>query len=862
MKKLFFYFFIFCAFNLIAKNQYNNWFFGFNSAITFNTNDGNPKSLDSSLIYTLEGSSSISDKNGNLLFYTDGQTIWDKYHKPINLDNLLYGHQSSTQSSIIINLPNSDSIYYIFTADAGEYYNNKDGTTHKHRGFNYSIVEIINDEPKVTKSNIKLLDTVSEKFTATKHFNNNDYWIVVHGFNNNTFYKYLLTSKGLIEIGKQSIGQNIGGKWETTIGFMKFSPDGKYLAYVSEGNDYIEIFKFDNMTGLISEPLIIPTPGRYFNYGIEFSLNSNYIYVSEYKNKTIHRYNLKNYNQNEIKKSEELIIKDSESAYIGAIQIAPDGNIYFARYKSKYLGKILNIDSANVKAILNGVYLGNAVDGFSSYGLPNIVQSYFLFKSFLNDIEICENVDLIIEPNLNYTFNNMKYFWYDENYNLISNSEVLHIENAPKSLQGKFYFKAIYNDNSITDSFFVKINSLPKVEIVGQNELCDSKPIVLKSKYKNENYIYRWNTGETTDSIFVSEAGIYSLTITDTTTNCSNTNYYKIIGEIVDVITEPKNITINSLCINENKSFILCILNNSLKPLNFQKFEFKNNLINQNILIQNYPDKINSKSKFCFDLSFYSDYPKQIIDTLIFYFTNNDCKFELEIPINVRFVIKNQFNLDNYKLSPGENVSISINLSNHCSIKKDVYFNLNADLILKKDIFKLEQLIGAKLNSENYIDDKLIINFSIDSLNLKDDIDIDFKGLSLAGNEKFSYYKIDNIIWNNTDILTDTDTAIIELEYCGIDIRSIKYFRPTKIEINRINEEFVNCKIFLDYQSINTLEIYNINGLLIDKFNFVSDGNNKNYDLLINISQYPSGLYQIILKNHKNIYNSLHFILR
>lgn len=862
MKKLFFYFFIFCTVNLIAKNQYNNWFFGFNAAITFNTKDGNPKSLDSSLIYTLEGSSSISDKNGNLLFYTDGQTIWDKYHKPINLDNLLYGHQSSTQSSIILNLPNSDSIYYIFTADAGEYYKNKDGLSHKHRGFNYSIVEIINNEPVLIKSNIKLLDTVSEKFTAIKHFNNNDYWIVAHGFNNNNFYKYLLTSNGLIEFGAQSIGQNIGGKWETSIGFMKFSPNGKYLAYVSEGNDYIEIFKFDNITGLISEPLIIPTPGRYFNYGLEFSLNSNYIYVSEYKNKTIHRYNLKNYNQNEIKKSEELIIKDSESAYIGAIQLAPDGNIYFARYKNKYLGKILNIDSTNVKAILNGVYLGNAVDGFSSYGLPNIVQSYFLFKSFLKDIEICENEDLVIDPNLNFTFDDMKFFWYDRNNNLISNNEILQIKNISKSLEGKFYFKAIYNDNIITDSFFVKINSLPKVEFLGQNELCNSKPIVLKSKYKNENYIYRWNTGETTDSILVFEAGLYSLTITDTTTNCINTNYYKIMGEIVDVIPEPKNITINSLCINENKSIILCVQNNSLKPISFQKFEFKNNLINQNVIIQNYPDKINSKSKYCFYLSFYSDYPKQIIDTLILYFANNDCNFDIEIPINISFVIKNQFNLNNYKFSPGENVTISINLSNKCNLENDIYFNLNADLILKKDIFKLEQLIGAKLNNVNYIDDKLIINFSIDSLNLNDVIDIDFKGLSLAGDKKFSYYKIDNIIWNNPNIITEIDSAIVELEYCGIDIRSIKFYQPTKIETNSINDNFLNLKIFLDYQSINTIEIYNINGLLMDKFNFVSDGNNKSYDLLINISQYSSGLYQIILKNHKNIYNYLHFILR
>lgn len=55
------------------------------------------------LIYTREGCFTISDKDGNLLFYSDGITLWDESNKVITKS--LKGHESSGQSGLLLPYP-------------------------------------------------------------------------------------------------------------------------------------------------------------------------------------------------------------------------------------------------------------------------------------------------------------------------------------------------------------------------------------------------------------------------------------------------------------------------------------------------------------------------------------------------------------------------------------------------------------------------------------------------------------------------------------------------------------------------------------------------------------------------------------
>ena len=101
-----------------SQREASRWYFGDKAGLDFNS--GVPVALTDGELRTHEGCSTISDQNGNLLFYSDGFNVWDKAHKlmPNGTNPLgLLGHESSTQSAIIIPRPGSLTQYYIFTVD-------------------------------------------------------------------------------------------------------------------------------------------------------------------------------------------------------------------------------------------------------------------------------------------------------------------------------------------------------------------------------------------------------------------------------------------------------------------------------------------------------------------------------------------------------------------------------------------------------------------------------------------------------------------------------------------------------------------------------------------------------------------------
>ena len=96
-----------------GQKEGNIWYFGNFAGIDFNS--GAPVALTNGALATDEGCSSISDDMGNLLFYTDGISVWNRNHVRIPNGFGLMGDPSSTQSAIIISKPGSNNIYYIFT---------------------------------------------------------------------------------------------------------------------------------------------------------------------------------------------------------------------------------------------------------------------------------------------------------------------------------------------------------------------------------------------------------------------------------------------------------------------------------------------------------------------------------------------------------------------------------------------------------------------------------------------------------------------------------------------------------------------------------------------------------------------------
>lgn len=69
-------------------NRTMNWAIGDSALIDFNTSF---PTVGSSSIDAFEGSSTMSDLNGNLLFYTNGVSVWNSQHQLMDNGSGLFG---------------------------------------------------------------------------------------------------------------------------------------------------------------------------------------------------------------------------------------------------------------------------------------------------------------------------------------------------------------------------------------------------------------------------------------------------------------------------------------------------------------------------------------------------------------------------------------------------------------------------------------------------------------------------------------------------------------------------------------------------------------------------------------------------
>jgi hypothetical protein len=368
-----------CSIN--AQNAAKNWFFGIRARINFN--GGTPTAMFVNTIATGEGSSSISDSNGNLLFYTDGVTVWDKNNSQMPNGFGLFGNSSSTHSALIV--PCNCNKYFIFTTDAAEnQYNN---------GLRYSVVDMSgnNGLGDVTSKNNPLLTPAviargSEKIAGISD-GNGGFWVVGHTMGDNRFFSYHVLAGSNCTLNPQSdvttkvsaVGSNYtGGNAGFGQGQMKISPDGTRLAVAglnSIGTSFVELFQFDTTTGFVSNlpggPIRDTSP--YGFYGAEFSPDSKALYATTlYSANFLYRYNI---NANTLTNRTTINYFGGGNYIIGGLQLAPDGKIYLARYLSQFLN-VLNSPNA-----VNGGWTTTpfnlATGSQSRLGLPTMVGGDF-----------------------------------------------------------------------------------------------------------------------------------------------------------------------------------------------------------------------------------------------------------------------------------------------------------------------------------------------------------------------------------------------------------------------------------------------------------------------------------------------------
>ncbi len=369
-----------------AQHEADNWIFGNQAGLNFSSTNPVAISFTSTPAFnTQEGSSSISDQSGNLLFYTDGRTVWNKNNQQMPNGHNLLGGSSATQSALIVPWPNSECHkYFVFTVE--------EMGPQKQQRLSYSVVDMtlaggLGDIVLASKNTI-LKTGVSEKLASVKDSSVTGFWVGAHGFSqtntsvNKDFYIYHVTSGGVIAMPPQAVGsahQNSSNTEHPSSGQMKISSDGKQIA-CAVNSAFVEILNFDTSTGAVTGPAktfsaLSPPFQNYSTYGLEFSADSKLLYVSTVVAPS---------------KVYQLVISSSSwttllptgvaspTGYdIAQLQLGPDGKIYVARDTKNYLSVITspNTPGSLCNFTVNGPALSPGSN--SRLGLPTMIGGSF-----------------------------------------------------------------------------------------------------------------------------------------------------------------------------------------------------------------------------------------------------------------------------------------------------------------------------------------------------------------------------------------------------------------------------------------------------------------------------------------------------
>ncbi len=361
IKKSIVFFALFGLTFLVSKAQQkegSNWIFGKGARIDFHT--GTAVSDTSSNQNAPIGCGTISDAKGRLLFYTNGSKVWNRKNQIMpNGFGLL--EADSNKSVLIQKKPGSENLYYIFVAN-----NPIPGNLSTGRLY-YTIVDMnqengLGDVLPMMK-NIQLAPRVARMIAAAQHENNQDFWIIVHGYPavsyipgvvlpgqyDTTFYSFALTSSGINPI---PIVSYVGGsiEWIDPLnqnGWLRSSPDSRLLSFSVELNTgQVVIPKFNRLTGIVSKFVYV----RGFAEGKGcFSADSKYFFTSSGGGQ-IFSYDITVGNRIQVQNTQKLVVIEQYGLpsidlrrRVTDVQLGLDGKIYVNPYPgATFLSRINN----------------------------------------------------------------------------------------------------------------------------------------------------------------------------------------------------------------------------------------------------------------------------------------------------------------------------------------------------------------------------------------------------------------------------------------------------------------------------------------------------------------------------------------
>jgi len=288
-----------CTFSIPAEPPYAN------SILTFDDTSFVSENAETPMVMSnFYSSASYADKNGNILFASNGWRLINSYGEVLSYklwhDDINWPGGSPdttlvdlTRGPLFLPDPSDSNRVYLFY---GEYVTNQPmqtlGFANLDVRFCYALLDVPT-QSLISKDHIILNDTTSlSDMVALRHGNGRDWWIYKPSKKSNQYYRGLLSVNGLSDFELYTVPDMLGR--EQAYSMTHFTKDGSIMAHFSTYQEkYCQRFDVDRCTGNLSNPretdlnpmfrpaeignfILSPDGSKIYGYRLDYS-DSTYI---------------------------------------------------------------------------------------------------------------------------------------------------------------------------------------------------------------------------------------------------------------------------------------------------------------------------------------------------------------------------------------------------------------------------------------------------------------------------------------------------------------------------------------------------------------------------------------------------------